>query len=124
MFDILFGKRKPCLKEGRWKEFNKHAVLISIGNYVGDKKDGEWLEFYDTGELMLKENYVDGVVHGRFATYHPGGALLSEGMYNHGSREGYFKVYDEHGVQTKSLLFIENHLMEEVEKIRVQVSSD
>ena len=56
MFETLFGKKKPRLKEGRWKEFNKHAILISIGNYVGDRKHGEWREYYDTGELMLEEN--------------------------------------------------------------------
>jgi antitoxin component YwqK of YwqJK toxin-antitoxin module len=121
MFEILFGKRKPCLKEGRWKEFNKHAVVISVGNYVNDKKHGDWREYYDTGELMLEETYLNGVVHGRFATYHPNGMLLSEGMFEHGSREGYFKVYDEFGVHTKSLLFIADDLMEEVENKRMQV---
>ena len=117
MFDTLFGKRKNDLKDGRWKEFNKHAVLISVGHYVQGKKQGHWKEFYDTGELMLEENYENGVVHGRFATYHPNGKLLSEGTFQHGSREGYFKVYDEDGNHIKSLLFFKNNLIENEERI-------
>lgn len=115
MFDVLFGKKKNLLKEGRWKEYNKRAVLISVGQYLHGNKHGHWLEYYDTGELMLEESYEDGVLHGRFATYHPNGNLMSEGMYRRGSREGYFKIYNEAGIHIKSLLFMDNNLMEEID---------
>ncbi|HCZ37420.1 MAG TPA: hypothetical protein DHV26_15990 [Cytophagales bacterium] len=115
IFDSFFGKKKNCSKEGRWKEFNKHAVLISVGNYMHGNKHGQWVEYYDSGELMLEENYENGILHGRFATYHPNGNLMSEGAYVQGSREGYFKIYNEEGRKTKSLLFIDNNLMEEID---------
>lgn len=110
-----FRKQKTSLKEGRWKEFNKHAILISVGNYLHGKKNGPWKEYYDTGELMLEENYVYGVVHGRFATYHPSGQLLSEGTYHFGNREGSFRVFDEIGTHIKTLRFRKDKLIEEVE---------
>ncbi len=115
MFDVLFGKKKTCLKEGRWKEYNKHAILISVGHYLHGHKHGHWMEYYDTGELMLEEIYENGILHGRFATYHPNGNLMSEGVYVLGSREGYFKIYNEAGGHTKSLFFIDDNLMEEIE---------
>ena len=113
MFKLIFGKKENVLKEGRWKEFNKHAVLISVGNYVKGKKHGPWSEYYDTGELMLEENYHHGVLNGRFATYHTNGRLQSEGVYAGGSREGQFKIYSDTGLHVKSLFFIENNLIEE-----------
>jgi len=115
MLDMLFNKEKDNRKEGRWKEFNKHGVLISVGNYHDDLKHGQWFEYYDTGELVLEENYQHGIPHGRYATYHLNGTLFSEGNYVNGNREGYFLVYDEAGRQIKSLLFSEDKLVEEVE---------
>ena len=116
MIDTLFGKKKQRLKEGRWKEYNKHAVLISVGHYLLGHKHGHWMEYYDTGEFMLEETYETGILQGRFATYHPNGNLMSEGMYGLGSREGYFRIYNEVGTHTKSLLFIDNNLMEEIDE--------
>lgn len=115
MLNSFFGKKKNGLKEGRWKEFNKHAVLISVGNFKYGNKHGQWAEYYDSGELMLEESYEDGILHGRFATYHPNGNLMSEGVYVMGSREGYFKIYNEEGKHIKSLLFIDNNLKEEID---------
>jgi len=110
----LLGKTKPKLKEGRWKAFNRHAVLIAEGCYVHNLKHGPWREYYDTGELMLEECYENGLPHGRYASYHPCGALVSEGVYVQGRREGYFKIYDKAGKHIKSLLFINNDLINEV----------
>lgn len=115
MFDSFFGKKENRLKEGRWKEFNKHAVLISAGHYMHGNKHGQWVEYYDSGELMLEESYENGILCGRFATYHPNGNLMSEGAYVLGCREGYFKIYNEVGEHIKSLLFIDNNLMEEID---------
>jgi|ADGO01.1.fsa_nt_gi MORN repeat variant. len=64
---------------------------------------------------MIEEYYRYGVQHGKFTSYHPNGKLFGEGQYEDGKREGYFKVYDENGNQIKTLLFIHNNLMEEVE---------
>ena len=114
MVDTLFGKKQNRLKEGCWKEFNKHAVLISVGHYRQGHKHGHWQEDYDSGELMIDEYYEDGVLHGKFSTYHPNGNVMSEGVYVHGSREGVFKIYNEDGVQIKSLLFFGNNLIEEI----------
>jgi antitoxin component YwqK of YwqJK toxin-antitoxin module len=115
LFSTLFKKKKTALKNGRWKEFNRHGILIAVGNFHNDQKHGQWLEYYDTGELILEENYVYGISHGRYATYHPNGKLQSEGTYVNGKREGYFTGYDEDGVQIKSLLFSDDKLVEETE---------
>jgi len=113
----LLGKERPTLKDGRWKEFNKRGELISVGTYIHGQKHGHWKEYYDTGELMLEETYQHGVAHGSYTTYHPNGLLMSEGNYVNGSREGYFKVYTEEGIHYKSLFFINDVLMEEVDEI-------
>lgn len=103
--------RKPVqTRNGKWKEFNKRAVLIAEGYYVNNKKHGVWREYYDThgglnGGLMIEEAYWHGVKHGRFASYHPNGQLLSEGQFQNGLREGCFKVYDESGRNIRNIIF-------------------
>lgn len=95
------------IRNGKWKEFNKHAVLIAEGCYLNNKKHGLWREYYDSnGSLMIEENYENGIQHGRFASYHPNGQLLSDGQFNNGLRTGQFKIYDEYGTYIKSLLFV------------------
>lgn len=96
-------------QNGKWKEFNKHAVLIAEGNYLNNLKQGLWREYYDSGELMFEEYYNQGIQHGRFASYHPNGQLFSQGYYYNGAREGYFKVYDETGNHIRTLLFLNNN---------------
>lgn len=109
MFEWFFGKRdsKPP-KNGKWKEFNKHAVLISEGHYQEDLKDGVWRQYYETGELLIEETYRHGVLHGRFTSYHLNGWPLSEGQYLHGLREGYFHIYDDAGNEVNRFLFVNN----------------
>jgi antitoxin component YwqK of YwqJK toxin-antitoxin module len=110
-------KAKPIVRNGKWKEFNKHAVLVSEGVYVNNKKHGLWREYYDhTGALMIEEMYHHGIQHGRFASFHPNGQVWSEGNFHFGLREGYFRVYDEHGKNVKNLLFINNHQIEDLEE--------
>jgi antitoxin component YwqK of YwqJK toxin-antitoxin module len=104
-------------KNGKWKSFNKHAVLIAEGNYVNHKKHGTWREYYDhTGTVMIEEDYVNGVQHGRFISYHPNGKIFSEGKFHKGMREGYFRAYDEDGKNIKNLLFINNNQIEDIEE--------
>ena len=116
MFGKLFGKKNiKAPKNGKWKEFNKHAVLISEGTYDRDLKHGVWKQYYETGELLIEETYQYGVLHGRFASFHLNGLLLSQGRYHQGLREGYFHIFDESGEQVKSMLFARNVLVEEIE---------
>lgn len=103
-------------RNGIWKEWNKHAVLISEGEYVNDKKHGLWKEYYDFGGIMIEESYHLGVQHGRFASFHPNGQLLSEGNFVHGKREGYFRVYNETGVRVRTMLFHDNSKLEDIEE--------
>jgi len=115
MFKTIFKKTtKP--KHGKWKEFNKHAVLIAEGNFLHNRKHGLWKEYYDTGELMIEEMFENGIQNGRYATYHINGKLLSEGKYVNGQREGYFKIYNECGVHSKTILFVKNNLIEETDE--------
>lgn len=110
------GGKENELRNGKWKEFNKHAILISEGNYVNDVKDGVWREYDDsTGVLTIEESYANGVQHGKFAAYHLNGKLLSEGEYRFGLREGYFRIYDESGVNVRNILFINDIEIEDTE---------
>ena len=120
MFD-RFLKRKNIKnpKNGKWKEFNKQAILVSEGHYQHDLKHGSWKQYYETGELLIEETYHQGILHGRYASYHMNGKLFSEGRYQHGKREGFFNVYDEGGNQIKRLLFVNNVLLEEVDPAKM-----
>jgi antitoxin component YwqK of YwqJK toxin-antitoxin module len=101
------------IKNGKWKEFNKHAVLIAEGFYVNNKKHGVWREYYDqTGTLMIEEEYKHGIQHGRYASFHPNGQLFSEGNFLDGLRQGHFKVYDEDGNNIRNLFFVDNRQVE------------
>jgi antitoxin component YwqK of YwqJK toxin-antitoxin module len=93
-------------RQGYWKEYNKHAVLISEGTFLNNEKHGIWKEYYDTGELMIEEHYVKGIKHGLFRTFHRNGLLMSEGSFRNGLREGYFKLMDERGNEIRATLFI------------------
>jgi antitoxin component YwqK of YwqJK toxin-antitoxin module len=103
------------IKDGKWKEFNKHAVLVTEGFYVNNKKHGTWKQYYDhTGTILIEENFNHGVKHGQFTSYHPNGQVFSQGEYQHGLREGYFRVYDEKGNNIRNLLFIKNIEIEDI----------
>lgn len=106
----LFGKKKK-LKNGTWREYNKHAVIITEGTFMDDLKHGVWRYYYDTGGLAMEEHYANDVLHGTYKSFFPDGMLMSEGCYEHGSREGYFQVYDEQGRLTREILFARNVLV-------------
>lgn len=102
-------ENKRVIRNGKWKEFNKRAVLIAEGNYVNGLKHGVWREYYDdTGSVLIEENFVHGIQHGRYAAFHPNGQVLSEGEFRNGLREGCFRVYDESGNNIRNLLFAQN----------------
>jgi antitoxin component YwqK of YwqJK toxin-antitoxin module len=101
-------------QDGKWKEYNKHAVLIAEGMYLNSMKHGTWREYYDeTGSMMIEENYRHGVKHGRYTSFHPNGQVFSEGYFFNGLREGYFKVYDERGNNIRNLFFTNNIQVED-----------
>ncbi|HEY0744200.1 MAG TPA: hypothetical protein VGD40_22190 [Chryseosolibacter sp.] len=113
----ISGGKTNGIKNGKWKEFNKHAVLIAEGTYVNNKKHGTWKEYYDhTGSLMIEEDFHYGVQHGRFISYHPNGQIFAHGRFHHGLREGYFKAYDETGKNIKTILFINDNQIEDLEE--------
>ena len=100
MFERFLNKKNTkAPRNGKWKEFNKQAILVSEGHYQHDLKHGLWKQFYETGELLIEETYSNGILHGRYASYHINGALLSVGQYQHGRREGYFNIFDENGIR-------------------------
>lgn len=113
----MSNSKSTQVKNGRWKEFNKHAILIAEGSYIDNKKNGVWKEYYDhTGSIMIEEEYHHGIQHGRFSSYHPNGSIFSEGQFVHGLREGYFRVFDEGGNHIRTLWFINNILIEDNEE--------
>lgn len=102
------------VKNGKWKEFNKHAILVAEGVYVNGEKHGIWKEYYDhTGELMIEEEYNHGVSHGIYRCFHPNGKIWSEGRFENGRREGYFRVYDEKGNHLRTLQFVNDKQVED-----------
>lgn len=104
-------------KNGKWKEFNKHAVLIAEGVYVNNKKHGTWREYYDaTGSIMIEETYQHGIQHGPYTAFHPNGQVWSKGQFKNGLREGYFNVYDDQGIDIKKMLFINNNEIEDIDR--------
>jgi antitoxin component YwqK of YwqJK toxin-antitoxin module len=113
------------IKNGKWKEFNKHAVLIAEGHYINNAKHGLWREYYDhTGTIMIEEHHNHGVMHGRFTSYYPGGQKFSEGEFFNGSREGYFKVYDERGQNIRNLLFVNNIQVADISQTATRTEGD
>jgi antitoxin component YwqK of YwqJK toxin-antitoxin module len=110
------------IKNGNWREFNKHAVLIAEGIYLSNKKHGTWCEYYDhTGTIMITETYQHGIQHGPYASFYPSGQVCSQGQFINGRREGMFKVYDEQGNNIRNLLFIDDVEIENSNE-RVQVA--
>lgn len=110
---ILNKLKGKTQKNGKWKEYNKHAVLIAEGFYKNDLKDGCWKYYYETGSPAIEEHYRKGVLHGRYTSYYENGRIMSRGQYELGLREGFFLVYSEHGEHIKTLQFIENIQVEE-----------
>ncbi len=106
----LFGKKKK-LKNGTWREYNKHAVIVTEGTFMNDLKHGAWRYYYDTGGLAIEEQYEHDKLHGVYKSFFPNGTLMSEGRYEHGSREGYFQVYSEQGRLVRVMLYARNVLV-------------
>lgn len=123
MFERSVDKKKvKCRENGKWKEFNRQAVLIAEGYYQDDQKHGLWKQYYETGELLIEEEYNHGILHGRYAAYHINGQLMSEGHYVNGSREDYFNVFDECGKQVMRMLFFNNSIVNDNEKKEIHLN--
>ncbi|MEP2669217.1 MAG: hypothetical protein ABJH04_09485 [Cyclobacteriaceae bacterium] len=101
-------------KNGKWKEFNKHATLISEGHYVDGIRNGLWKFYYDSGELLIEEEYNLGKKNGKYNSFFRNGKLMSHGRFSNDLREGEFKVYSEQGRLTKVLVFKNDELIEEI----------
>src|SRR5688572_22485413 len=101
------------IKDGKWKEFNKQAILVAEGNYKDGVKHGFWKYYYDTGEPVIEEHFIEGRLHGRYSSFYPNGRLMAVGKYVNDSREGKFCLFDENGALIKELLINNNIQMEE-----------
>ncbi len=114
-FKFKEKKKTPAkLKNGKWKEFNKNAILISEGFYVEGLRDGLWRFYYDTGELLIEEEYNRGKKHGKYNSFFRCGNLMSQGKFLDDIRQGKFKVYSEQGKLTKVMVFKDDELIEEI----------
>lgn len=106
----LFGKKKK-VKNGTWREYNKHAVIITEGTFLNDQKHGAWRYYYETGTLAIEEHYAHGKLQGTYKSFFPSGVLMSEGCYEQDLREGYFQVYDEQENLVRAILYARNVLV-------------
>lgn len=101
-------------KNGKWKEFNKHAVMISEGHYVNGVRDGIWKFYYDSGELLIEEEYDLGKKSGKYCSYFRNGNPMSNGRFTDDQRQGEFKVFSEQGKLTRVLIFKNDNLIEDI----------
>lgn len=107
------SKKVNRKRDGHWKEFSKHGVLIREGDYKDGMKTGKWKLYYDTGEIAIEETYHEGNKEGPFQSFYPSGQPISEGQYRAGKREGRFNVFDTSGKLVKTMVFREDNLIEE-----------
>ena len=114
--NVAHKKNGTHPKNGKWKEFNKHAILVAEGTYVQDMKHGLWRQYYESGELIIEESYNHGVLHGRYSALYFNGQVMAEAPYVNGKREGYFYVYDETGKKIKTTLFANDIEVESTDK--------
>ena len=115
LFKFKEKKRIPEKhKNGKWKEFNKNAILINEGHYVEGLRDGLWRFYYDSGELLIEEEYQQGKKHGKYNSYFRSGDLMSQGKFSNDLRQGEFKVFNEQGRVIKILIFKNDELMDEI----------
>lgn len=112
----LFRKKKK-VKNGTWREYNKHAVMITEGSFINDLKHGIWRYFYDSGALAIEEHYEHGRMHGAYRSFFPNGRVMSEGRYEYDLREGYFQVYDEDGRLARIILYARNLLITDIPQV-------
>lgn len=111
---IKKNKTEPAKpKNGKWKEFNRHAILISEGQYVDGDRDGLWRFYYDSGELLIEEEYNCGKKNGKYCSFFRNGKPMSHGKFSNDLRHGEFRVYTEQGRLTKVLVFNNDELIEE-----------
>jgi antitoxin component YwqK of YwqJK toxin-antitoxin module len=118
-FNLNPFRKKDAQKEnkrrnGYWKEFNKHGILIREGSYNEGIRIGKWKLYYDTGEIVMEESYVNGAMEGSFKSFYKNGQMLSEGQYQNNKREGSFFIYGSDGKLIKVLKFEHDMLIEEV----------
>jgi antitoxin component YwqK of YwqJK toxin-antitoxin module len=106
----MLGKKlqEKVIKDGKWQEFNKDAILVSEGFYKNGLKHGLWKYYYDTGELVIEEHFIEGRMHGTYTSFYKDGRTMAFGQYVDDSREGHFFLFDENGALLKHLLFNKN----------------
>lgn len=107
------SKRINKKREGHWKEYSQHGILLREGDYRNGLKTGRWKLYYETGELAIEETYFEGKKDGPFHSYYQSGRPISEGQYENGKREGRFNIFDHSGKLVKTMVFKEDELIEE-----------
>lgn len=107
------GKKINKKRDGHWKEFSQHGILLKEGDYRDGLKTGKWKLYYDTGELAIEETYYEGKREGLFQSFYHSGQPISEGQYRDGKREGRFNVFDNSGKLVKTMLFKDDVLIDE-----------
>ena len=100
---------------GKWKEFNKHGLLVAEGHYLNGQQHGRWHEYYNTGELAIIQHYDNGEPHGSYTSFHANGQVWSQGNHVNGRCEGVFHVYNEEGDVVRLLFFNDGILVEDRE---------
>jgi antitoxin component YwqK of YwqJK toxin-antitoxin module len=113
MWHVKKKVMEKIFTDGKWKEFNKQAILVAEGNYKDGRKDGCWKYYYDTGEPVIEEHFIEGRLHGRYTSFYTTGGIMAIGQYVNDSREGKFYLFDENGALSKVLLFNDNTQIEE-----------
>lgn len=97
--------RRPDIRDGEFKFYDKNGNLIEKGTYKGDLKHGEYIFYYKNGNKELVENWNHGVQHGEIAAYQEDGTISYKGSYKNGKRYGKWIYYDFFGKEDETRIF-------------------
>jgi antitoxin component YwqK of YwqJK toxin-antitoxin module len=103
-------------RNGKYKEHNRHGILIREGNYKNGLRSGTWKIYNElTGQLVIEEDYNNGVLDGTYRSFYEDGSVFSVGQYLKNKRDGEFKVFDRNGKHIMTMRFQEDTLLEVTE---------
>lgn len=102
----------PYTRDGKYKEHNRHGILIREGYYKNGLRTGTWKIYNElTGQLVIEEDYANGILDGTYRSFYEDGSVFSIGHYKKNKRDGEFQVYDRNGRHVMTMKFRNDVLM-------------
>lgn len=92
-------------RNGIWQTYSPEGVLLEECNYLNDKLDGVFKSYYLNGNVSLEENYVAGKTNGKSTAYYPNKNVSMTGNHHNGWRDGEWSTYDVNGKIRSTILY-------------------